>query len=323
MSKIFDALKKGQGEIPDMILPSLTEDAETSGTAAAIEPAALEPAVAEPPATAKPVFLPLDSAAAEKTAAALETITPDQTERSDFLSQVRTFALRVSGGTPLLPFDQNHWYAGEQYRIIRTKILQHPKQPRVLLVSSAGPGDGKSVTSVNLAGALSLKAHTTVLLMDADIRRSTVHSQLGLPKSPGLADLLEGKAELCDVVIRAEQFPSLYVMPAGAPRANPTELLDSPRWREVCEIIRQTFQYVVIDSPPIEGVADYDLLQSAADGIIVVVRPDHTRRPACFKAIQTVPKPKLVGVVLNCIEDWFLGRILHYHSPYYYLGRYE
>ena len=89
-------------------------------------------------------------------------------------SAVRTLPLRVPLSAPLFPFDQEHWYAGEQYKIIRTKINQHPKRPRLIAVSSAGSADGKSITAINIAAALSLNDDAKVLLMDGDFRRSTI-----------------------------------------------------------------------------------------------------------------------------------------------------
>src|ERR1039457_2485988 len=99
-------------------------------------------------------------------------------------SAIRTLPLRIPGAVPVLPFDGDHWEANEQYRIIRTRLIHHSKQPRMIVVSSAGAGDGKTITSVNLAGVLSLKTESKVLLIDADFRRSAIHTQLGLPAEP-------------------------------------------------------------------------------------------------------------------------------------------
>ena len=90
----------------------------------------------------------------------------------------------------MLPFDDGvSSHASEQYRIVRTRIVQHPSRPSLILVSSPDPGDGKTITAINVAGALSLKSEGSVLLIDADFRRPNIHEQLGLPIGPGLADL--------------------------------------------------------------------------------------------------------------------------------------
>ena len=189
------------------------------------------------------------------------------TAGESLVSQIPSRPSRIPASAPLLPFDSTHWHAAEQYRIVRTKIIQHPKQPRTLVVSSAGSGDGKSVTSVNIAGALSLKTEANVLLLDADFRRSAIHLQLGFPQSPGLADIVSGSCGLQDALDRTEQLPNLYVIPAGEAKVNPTELLDSSRWRAICAQFRAHFRYIIIDSPPIAAVADYDLIQAVCDEI--------------------------------------------------------
>jgi receptor protein-tyrosine kinase len=231
--------------------------------------------------------------------------------------QIRTLPVRLNSASPLLPFDDAQSAAAEQYRIIRTRLIQHPKQPRMLLISSAGPADGKTITAVNMAGALSLKSDAKVLLADTDFRRSTIHTQLGIEVEPGLTDVLSGAASLEEALIRCEQFPNLYIIPAGSPRSNPSELLDSANWTIICDRLRKMFRYVIADSPPVASVADYELLQAACDGVVLVARPDKTSRMGLFKALEVVPEAKLIGVVMNCVPDWFLGRN-YYYAPYYY-----
>jgi capsular exopolysaccharide synthesis family protein len=230
-------------------------------------------------------------------------------------SAIKTLPLRIPGKVPVLPFDGDHWEANEQYRIVRTRLLHHPSQPRMIVVSSAGAGDGKTITAVNLAGALSLKTESKVLLMDADFRRSSIHTQLGLPKEPGLADVLRGACTLEEALVQTEQLPNLCVLSSGTPQGNPAELLDSSPWPVLCTRLRQVFRYVIVDSPPVASVADYDLIQAECDGVLMVLRPDRTNRKQFKAALATIPEDKLIGAVLNCVPKWFLGR---YTSPYYY-----
>jgi receptor protein-tyrosine kinase len=218
----------------------------------------------------------------------------------------------------VLPFDGEDPRAAEQYRIARTKIIQHPNSPRMIVVSSAGPGDGKTLSSINLAGALALKTEQSVLLIDADFRRSAVHQRLGLPASPGLTDVLDGSIALEEALVRTEQFPNLYVLPAGAQKTNPTELLDSSRWRALTAVLRNAFQFVIADSTPIWAVADYELIETVCDGVLLIARPDHTPRKAFLQAVASIPNQKLIGVLLNWVPKWFLGRSYHYDAPYYY-----
>ena len=295
MSRLIDALRKGQGEASDLILNSLVE-----GQSDTPQP--------EPQAAPEPVAVALTVPPVEP--AQFRQRSPDE---------VRCLQLRLSAMSPLLPFDSNqHRGASEQYRILRTKIVQHIRQPRMIVISSAGPGDGKSVTAINLAGALSLKAEANVLLMDGDFRRSSVAGLLGLPDTPGITEVLRGASSLEEGLIQIEQFPNLHVLPAGEHCKNPVELLDSAAWRSLCARLRESYKYIIVDSPPIAAVADYDLIQAACDAVIVVVRPDHTDRNLCFKALGSVPKDKLTGVVLNCVEHWFLDGAYHYGYSYHY-----
>src|SRR3954451_12337474 len=126
--------------------------------------------------------------------------------RPDVLTAVRTMRLRASALSPVFPFDEQQRHAAEQYRVIRTKILHDSKKPQVILISSATSGDGKTVTAINIAASMALKSDSRTLLIDADLRFPTVAEELDLPVSPGLTDVLSGKADLDSTLIRCEQF---------------------------------------------------------------------------------------------------------------------
>ncbi len=231
---------------------------------------------------------------------------------------VRVLPIQLAEAAPLLPYDGSSARAGEQYRAVRTNLLQNPDAPRVLVVSSSGSGDGKTLSAVNTAGALAIKGETTVLLVDADLRNPSLARTLGLPDSPGLADVLIGDCKLEEAIVRTAQFPNLYVLPAGKARRNPAELLDSARWRQMCAQVKGSFRFVLIDTPPISAVTDYDLVQAVADGVIFVVRPNHSDRNLCLSALHKVNATgKLTGVLVNCAENWFLyKRYGRYPYPY-------
>jgi capsular exopolysaccharide synthesis family protein len=312
MSKIFEALQKTSGEVADLTLPLVTSthEVDRTGGSALVDEIVRDTApidadiaaVMAIPCTAEPDAPP---------ATAGEFAVPSPS------SGTRVVSLRLSAESPVLPFDAEHVRAGEQYRVARTKILQHPRQPRMVVISSTGSGDGKTITSINLAGAMALKSEGQVLLVDGDMRRSQVGMLLGIPQAPGLADVLAGACTLDDAIVQAEQFPNLFVLPGGKPIANPTELLDSSTWISLCAAVRQQFKFVIFDAPPMATVADYDLIQSHCDGVVLVVRPDHTNRELCLKALESVPKDRLVGVLMNCVQDWFLWKT---PDRYYYAG---
>ena len=297
MSKITEALSMCDKDAVDPIVASLIEKEPEPLTRASVPATAAAP-VREPRA------IPPAPAAAEPPAPG-----------SGAPIAVRTCALHLPGFAPLMPFGEADWAAGEQYRMARTRIIQHPRQPRLMVITSPAPGDGKTVSAINLAGALSLMSEGKVLLADGDFRRSSIHALLGLPKTPGFADVLRGTCKVEDALIQVEQSPNLYILPAGEAWANPSELLDSAHWSHVAATLRSTFQYVIIDSPSIGVVADYDLIQAACDGVLLVLRPDHTKRGLAFQAVDSVPKEKLVGVMLNCVRERFFYK--HHLSGYY------
>ena len=224
------------------------------------------------------------------------------------LKAKRVVRLSASALSPIFPFDGEHYAAAEQYRIIRTKIWQGPKKPQVVVVSSSSSGDGKTVTSINIAASLALKEDSRVLLVDGDLRHPRVSEALGIHVDSGLSEVLSGAVSLEAAVVGAEQFPNLFILPAGNPGQSAAELLDSQRWHVLVEQIRAQFSNVIFDAPPMATVADYELLQLVCDGVIVVARPDHSDRRAFFKVLETVPREKLLGVVLNCVEDWWLWK---------------
>ena len=173
MSKLYDALLRHKGSIPDLDHVSLIGDERNTANVPTPEP---PPSIM--PATPEPRIAP-----------AAPTVQADPAPAD--ITTIRKIRLRLPQLSPALPFGDDHWLANEQYRILRTKLLQHIKRPQVILVSSAGSGDGKSITAINLAGVLSLRSESRVLLVDGDFRKPNVHFQLGIPESPGMADILK------------------------------------------------------------------------------------------------------------------------------------
>jgi protein-tyrosine kinase len=327
MSKIFQALHGAQNEISELLPALIGDDAPAADAEPAPEDPAGDPApepvaavpITIPVATAPPVspavpptdspsFSSLPPLSSEVPAAAVPP-EPAFAQGPRETKGIRTVRLELPVASPLLPFENPHAHAAEQYRILRTRLAHHPKRPRMIVISSANPGDGKTFTAINFAGVLSLKGDVKVLLMDADFRRCAIHTQLGIPDGPGLSEVILGMCSFEDAVVRTEQFPNLHILVNGKlENMNPSELLDSPHWRALCQTVRKRFQYIVLDSPPVTAVADYELIQMAADGTVLIVRPEHTNRTACFKAIETVPRDKLLGVILNCAQPWFLSK---------------
>jgi capsular exopolysaccharide synthesis family protein len=286
MSKIFEALQGARSEVSEL-LPALVDGESASAP--------------------QPDF-PVEPRASA----------PQPIRESGIPLGIRRVKLAIPASVPALPFEGSGELAAEQYRIARTKLTHHPKKPRLITVTSPGTGDGKTVTSINLAGALALKASAKVLLVDVDFRRSAVHALLGLPRSPGLAEVLVGQCGFEEAVVETEEYPQLHVLVSGEAQSNPSELLESACWHAFCAMVRGRYEYVILDSPPIGVVADCELIQMAADGVVMVLRPDHSRRGSCAKAIEAVPKEKLLGVLLNAAEGWPFGRHGGYGYDYGY-----
>jgi protein-tyrosine kinase len=294
MSKMYEALRKAQlqgvaVDLPTPLLPAMPAGQES--------PLQTE----EPPIVARG-----------------RDYSPSNPEDGN-LREMRQLPIQLNRRAAVIPWDTSR-PGGEQYRIIRTRIVQHPLRPKVIMVSSPGSGDGKTISAVNIAGMLSLRDNANVLLIDADFRRAGVSSALGLPPGPGLSDTLQQSCPLQQAIIRVEQFPNLYVLPAGTSETKTAELLDSDPWKSLCSTVREQFSFVMIDAPPIAAVADYELIQASCDGVIIVVRPDHTDRTLVSKAFELIPEDKRLGVVLNCAYEWFLWKT---HESYYYASRGE
>ena len=149
---------------------------------------------------------------------------------------------------------------------------------RVLVVTSAAGGEGKSVTALNLSLALSTTLKGRVLLVDSDLRRPQVHHYLGLKTTKGLSDLLAQPGD--GTCFYISKVGNLDVITGGAPPSNPLGLLASTQARELLARLRKEYQLIVLDSPPIVPIADSHILAGLADGVIVVVRARQTRRRA-------------------------------------------
>ncbi|MEO5823101.1 MAG: CpsD/CapB family tyrosine-protein kinase [Vicinamibacteraceae bacterium] len=189
--------------------------------------------------------------------------------------------------------------AAEQYRTLRTRIAQVESagQRRVILVTSPGDGDGKTVTAANLALTMAQEFQRQVLLIDSDLRNSRLHECLGIPREPGLSDVLAGQASLEDALVSLSEY-RVIVLPAGSPHGRPTELLSSEPMRRLVENLGRRFDRVVMDSTAAH-FADAGVLEPLVDGVLLVVRAGRTSRPAVGRALGLVPRAKLLGLVLN------------------------
>lgn len=217
----------------------------------------------------------------------------------------------------LIVYLEPHSEIAEAYRTLRTSILLssagHP--PRVILFTSALPQDGKSMTSINTALVMA-KQGKRVLLVDADLRRPSIHKAFGLRPEVGLSNVLSGGAKSRNVVLETVE-PHLFLMPSGPLPPHPSELLGSASMQELLQEWRRDYDYVIIDSPPVLSVTDAVLLAVQADMVALVVRSGQTSTGAVRNARDLLLhfKAPLRGIVLNAFD---LQSPDYYH--YYYSG---
>jgi capsular exopolysaccharide synthesis family protein len=206
----------------------------------------------------------------------------------------------------------------EAFRTLRTNInfagLDNPY--KTLVVTSAGPNEGKSTTSSNL-GIVMAQANNKVLLVGADLRRPTLHRLFGVDDTVGITNVLVNDLNPAEVAVESN-VPGLYILPSGPIPPNPAELIGSQRMQKMIERARETFDYVLIDSPPVLIVTDTLLLSAMVDGVILVIKSGVARVDATREAKGKLENvgAKIVGAVLNKVnmssDDYY------YYSYYYY-----
>ena len=206
----------------------------------------------------------------------------------------------------------------ESYRALRTSLLLSNlgSPPKVVMVTSALPQEGKTTTSINTAVVLAQKG-VRVLLIDADMRRPSIHKTLGMGPHSGLSNVLTGSIPLEKAITSTTVLPNLFVLPAGTPPPNPAELLASANMREVLAQLREQYDHIVIDTPPTLSVTDAVVLSPRSDACILVIRSGQTTKQALRRSRDVLVQvnAKVVGVLLNAVD---------LSSPdYYYYYEYQ
>jgi protein-tyrosine kinase len=190
--------------------------------------------------------------------------------------------------------------AAEQYRLLRTRVTraENGRAFRSIIVTSPNKGDGKSLTASNLALTMAQDPQQRVLLLDADLRRPSVHRLFGVSETPGLSDILMGGATLEDsLVVIPDQ--RLTILPAGLIPSQPAELLGSSGMRRLLDLLRTRFDRILIDMPPVAPLADVAIASTMADGVLMIVRAGVTPKPAIERALSAIEGGKVLGLVLN------------------------
>lgn len=214
--------------------------------------------------------------------------------------------------------DNLNFAGAEAYKMLRTNLmfsLPDEKRCRIVGVTSAISGEGKSITSVNIAYTFA-ETGKKVLLIEADMRRSNIARKLQLKVSPGLSNLLAGLAD--GVIQQSKQNANLYVIAAGDVPPNPAELLSSSRMKSCLEALSQRFDFIFIDLPPVNIVTDAVSISRIVDGFIFVVRQDYSTRLAVTSAINQLKlvDAKILGFVMNAGSNRLKSK--YYKNKYSY-----
>ncbi|HWQ31392.1 MAG TPA: polysaccharide biosynthesis tyrosine autokinase [Blastocatellia bacterium] len=245
-------------------------------------------------------------------------------------SETEGLSIRETGRVIKIPQDRftrdrisrNHSLMTEAYCSLRTSVMLSTAggPPKITLVTSSQPGEGKSTTAVNM-GISMAQLGGLVLIIDADLRRPTVHKILKRDRTRGLSTWLSGSVEL-DELIQPLEIPNLWFLPCGSIPPNPAELLSSMRMREMLKTLSQRFDHIIIDSPPVINVSDAVILSTLADGVILIIHAGKSKRSIVQRARRELSNvgARVFGVVLNRVDlkgegydDYYYYR---YHSNY-------
>jgi protein-tyrosine kinase len=301
MSRIDEALARARSSRPEVPTPATpdsvtpldtdfpVEVTESSTAALALGLAKERPLPPEEPA------LPL-----ERGAAIIEAV-------GDLTRLPSAEKLMLNGGESI---------PVEQYRRLAARLLmaQAERGARIVMVTSAFPGEGKTLTATNLALTLSESYKRKVLLIDADLRRPWVHQIFQVPNVSGLNDGLRDGSDRKIPLLNFTE--NLSILTAGRPEPDPMSVLSGDRMRRVLEEAGDRFEWVIIDTPPVALLTDAHLLSSLVHAVVLVVQSGKTPLPAIKTAVEAVGRERILGVVLNRVESTA-------QSAYSYYGNYR
>lgn len=234
-----------------------------------------------------------------------------------FWARKRTQSKENSRSSFLKRWNEDFLYL-EQFKALRAKFEYRVDMYnwKVVAVTSAIAGEGKTVSSVNLARNLATAGRKKVLLIDLDLRKSDLARALDMNPAPGLSEFLAGSAVLKDIV-RPHLEPGLHVVPGGARTSAPADLIAGERFRSFLQQIRAHFDVVLLDTPPVIPVADTINVREQVDGFLFVYRVGHTPHPMLRQAVEEVGEKRILGVVLNGVEPRSERYYYRYYGKYY------
>lgn len=204
--------------------------------------------------------------------------------------------------------------AAESYRKLRTNIQYSSfyKEYKVIMVTSSEPGEGKSTTAGNLALCLA-QGDKKVILVDCDLRKPSLHKKFKVSNIIGLSDVIIGKEELVTAFHRYNK--NLVILTSGKIPPNPSEMLSSKTMTVLLEELKNNFDYIILDTPPVQAVTDSQILSTKSDGTIIVVKAERTKKDSVENSINLLKKvnANIIGTVLNGVDN-------SRNKYYYYYG---
>jgi protein-tyrosine kinase len=299
MSKYFNQTLKARNEVltDEVLKASLQEPAQE------IEPTPPVPVVPAVPFEAIPGAVEMEPSGTSDVVAARLRLC-----RKIHLPLEKLHRVQFANGNAQEP-------AEESYRALRTRLLRMrlAQGLRSVVITSSIQGEGKTLTSLNLALCCSQLNDMRVLLIDADIRTCGLSRALEALPGPGLADVLSGQCRPEEAILATDR-PNLFLLSSGAPAMPAAELFANRRWQDFVAWCNETFSLTLVDSPPVLNLSDVELISAGCDGVLVVVRALYTKRQVLQKAAGQVDPKKLLGVIYNGGRD---GTHHKYQNRYY------
>lgn len=215
---------------------------------------------------------------------------------------------------PLVALTDEHSLAGEKFRILANRIayISRNQKLKVIQITSAVAGEGKSVVAANLAVMLSRRQEERVLLIEGDVHRPSQISLFGLPAQPGLGEWWEQARKPLPKLFHIDAL-RLWLLPAGVTKRT-AAMLQSAKLPQLLKDVREMFDWVIIDAPPMLPLADTNLWARWSDGTLLVIREGMTPKKALQKGLDSLDNPKIIGVVLNEATE---GKRVQYYAQYY------
>ncbi len=279
MSRVFDALQRSESETSGKETPAYSVATELLQAA--------ERKIRAAGTNGKPEAIPADASE------------PSLPPSFDDLERYPVLPIRIPPENHLVAVAKEQSLGAEKFRFlgVRLRQIRQSRPLKKVLVTSTIPQEGKSTVAANLACTLARRKPHKVLLLDGDLRRPTMATQFGFGKIPGLCEWLSGECE--EVNLYRLEGLQLWILPAGDAPENPLELMQNGKLPPLLDRLAASFDWIVIDSPPVLPLADTSIWSRLADGVLLVTRTGTTEKQQLQRGLEAIEKSKLLGALVN------------------------